>query len=84
MSSYEDTKVNDKFKDCLNMMYGEYGEVVATRGNKHEYLGMDITFNENREVTIDMVDYSKDMLKEFPIKFKSEGKYIFSRRQQYV
>ena len=68
MSSHEDAKVNDEFLEWLNKMYGEHGEVKAVRGNKHDYLGMTLEF-KNKEVKIDMTEYVKGMLSEFPIKF---------------
>ena len=48
MSSHVDSKVNDKFLKWLNEKHGNCGEVTATRGKKHDYLGMDIEFTEKR------------------------------------
>ena len=47
------------------------------RGSKHVYLGMNIEFKEDGSVVIDMKEYVNDILKEFLIKFKSEGKNTF-------
>ena len=77
MSSHVDSKVNDEFAKWLNNKYGEYGEITSTRGKVHEYLGMKIIFKDDGSVEIDMKDYVNEMLQEFPIKFKSEGKYTF-------
>ena len=49
-------------------MYGEHGEVKVTQGNKHDYLGMILIF-ENCEVKVDMTNYVKDVLEVFPVKF---------------
>ena len=68
-----DKKVNDEFLLWLNKKYGEHGEVTTTRGDTHDYLGMIFKFN-NWEVKISMIDYIKDMLKEFPLKFKNGDK----------
>ena len=69
MSSHLDPAVNTKFLEFLNRKYGEHAEVKSTRGNKHEYLGMSLVF-ENGKLIVDMVEYVKSMLEEFPIKFK--------------
>ena len=68
-SSHINPKVNDQFKKWLNKIYGGYGEVKTTRGNKHDYLGMTFKFM-NGEVKIDMIDYIEIMLKEFPLKLR--------------
>ena len=70
-TSHEDSKVNDEFLKWLNLKYGEHGEVKATRGSIHEYLGMTLEF-EDGELKINMINYVRDMLEEFPIKFKNE------------
>ena len=70
MSSHIDPTVNDEFEIWLNKMYGEHGEVKTTRGDEHEYLGMTFKFDFKKgEVKVDMIDYVKGMLEEFPIKF---------------
>jgi hypothetical protein len=37
--SHTDPKVNDHFLSWLNHNYGEHGQVRATRGKPHDYLG---------------------------------------------
>ena len=69
LSSHIDPRVNDKFLEWLNEMYGEHGAVTATRGNEHDYLAMLMKF-EDGSLEIDMTAYVKKMLQEFPIKFK--------------
>ena len=69
MSSHVDSKVNDHFLKWLNKQCGEYGEVKATRGNAHDYLGMTFRFKDGK-VETDMVEYIMNMLNEFPTKFK--------------
>ena len=44
MSGHVDKSVNDAFYKWLNDMYGSSGEVVATRGKVHSYLGMTLIF----------------------------------------
>jgi hypothetical protein len=65
MSSHKDASVNDHFISWLNNKYGGHGEVKATRGNKHDYLRMTFIFSEDG-VTVDMKDYTTNMLTEFP------------------
>ena len=73
MSSHIDKKINDEFLIWLNNKYGEHREVMASRGDTHDYLGMAFKFG-NGEVKISMIDYIKNMLKEFPLKFKKGDK----------
>ena len=75
MSSHMDSKVNDMFLVWLNEMYGQHREVKGKCGLVHDYLGMTFHF-DNGEVKIDMVDYVKDMLEEFLVKFSSKDTRI--------
>ena len=70
MSSHVDSKVNDEFDRWLNKMYGTHGAVKVTRGMLHDYLGMMIDFSTPSKVKVDMSDYVKAMLEEFPVKLK--------------
>ncbi|MGL4349163.1 MAG: reverse transcriptase domain-containing protein, partial [Plesiomonas shigelloides] len=65
MSSHMDPVVNDQFLEWLNRKYGTYGQVKATRGNRHDYLGMTIDFSQSGKVIIDMRDYVAGMLDDF-------------------
>jgi hypothetical protein len=71
MSSHVDPKVNDDFLKWLNKMYGSHGEVKATRGKVHDYLGMTFTFRDDGKVEISMVDYITKLVDEFPVKITS-------------
>ena len=73
-SSHEDRKVNDKFEKWLQDKYGEHAKVKAHRGMKHDYLGMVLNYSEKGKIVVDMSDYIKDMLEEFPVKFKDKEK----------
>jgi hypothetical protein len=64
-SSHIDPKVNDHFLAWLNSKYGKHGAVKATRGKVHDYLGMTFTYSDDG-VTIDMREYIKAMIDEFP------------------
>ena len=73
LSSHMKAKTNDEFLKWLNMKYRKFGEVTAKRGKDHDYLAMLMKF-ENGKLTIDMKEYVKKMLQEFPIKFQKEAK----------
>jgi hypothetical protein len=64
MSSHMDPKINDQFLEWLNKKYGSYGAVKATRGMKHDYLGMTFDFSQTGKVIIDMRDYVANMLED--------------------
>ena len=69
MSSHVDSKVNDEFLKWLNEQCRECGEVKATRGNAHDYLGMTFRFKDGK-VEIDVVDYIINVTNKFPVKFR--------------
>ena len=70
-SSHVDPKVNDELLSWLNEKYGQHGDVTATRGKVHDYLGMTFEYGDG-EVKVNMIDYVRNMLKEFPLKFKNK------------
>ena len=65
-SSHKNSKVNDSFIEWLNKEYGQLGDVKSSRGAIHEYLGMTLDYAIKGEVKVDMVDYVKKMVTEFP------------------
>ena len=64
-SSHVDSSVNDNFLSWLNHKYGQHGEVKATRGKVHNYLGMTFTYSDEG-VTVDMREYISNMIEDFP------------------
>ena len=42
------------------------GTIIRQTCNNHKFLGMDITFNDNGTVSIDMKDYVEEVLQDFP------------------
>ena len=72
MSSHVNASVNDKFYKWLNEMYGQCGDVTQHRGKVHDYLGMNFDFSDKGKVKIDMIDYVKAMLDEFPVELKDD------------
>ena len=53
-------------------MHGQCGDVTQHRGKVHDYLGMNFDFSEKGKVKIDMIDYVKAMLDEFPVELKDD------------
>lgn len=52
----------------LERTYGEdgIGEVKVVRGLKHDYLAMILDFTTEGKLRLDMVEYTKQMIKDFP------------------
>ena len=66
--SHKDEKVNKNFYEWCEKKYGSElnGHVKVSEGKIHEYLAMKLDYTEKGKVKIDMKDYIKDMIKEFP------------------
>ena len=71
----------DDIKSChvepeVNKTYGEdgIGNVKATRGKRHEYLGMMLDFSSAGVLNLNMVDYIKGILKDFTEKLEGKVK----------
>jgi hypothetical protein len=67
-SSHKSKSVNDKFEKLLNSMYGKHGRVTATTGKVHNYLGMELDYQKQGELKINMTKYVENMLNDFPVK----------------
>ena len=65
-----DPKVNDEFHKWLQAEYAQVKDVTVTRGKRHVYLGMTLDYSTEGEVKVDMVDYVKEMVSEFPEELK--------------
>jgi hypothetical protein len=66
-SSHVDPKVNDSFIAWLEKTYGDpnIGKVKATRGTRHEYLGMTLDYTTLGQVEVSMTEYIKSMINSF-------------------
>jgi hypothetical protein len=62
--SHVDVKAIDEMKSWLKSIYGE--DMRVSRGQKHDYLGMDLDYSVPGEVRVTMVDYLKRVITEFP------------------
>ena len=69
-------KINDKFKEWMNLNYGNNGEVKVNRGKIHEYLGMTFYFTEKAVVNINMDDYVERIINELQIKISNSNTYL--------
>ena len=69
-ASHIDPKVNDEFHKWLQEVYGAVKAVTATRGKRHDYLGMTLDYSVPGKVMVDMVDYVKAMIDEYPLDLK--------------
>jgi hypothetical protein len=50
-------------------MYRKHGKVTATRGRvHHNYPGMELDYRKQGELKINMTNYVKNMLNNFPVK----------------
>ena len=65
-ASHVDPKVNDNFEEWLQKEFGQIKAVTGTRGKKHVYLGMTLDYSTPGEVKVDMVNYVKEMIEDFP------------------
>ena len=54
-------------------MYGEFGEVVATCGKVHDYLGMVLDFRKKGCMIVDMSKYTGTMVDNFKKKYDLSG-----------
>ena len=79
-ASHIDEKVNDQFLEWLNIKYGELAPVTATRGKVHDYLGMKLDFQTAGVAKINMVDYAKAMVNDFPEELTSNGAYPWTEK----
>ena len=72
----DDLKISRKdpkvVEEVLAWLENVYGEIRTTRGTKHDYLDMDIEYTGNKEVTVCMKIYMKEILDEFPMEIKGE------------
>ena len=74
-ASHEDSKVNDKFLEWCEKLYGseETGHVTAVRGHKHDYLAMNLDYSSRGKLKVDMQYYIENMIEEFPFEVKGNN-----------
>jgi hypothetical protein len=79
-SSHINPMVNDHSLKWLNHYYGQHGDVNATRGKIHDYLGMKFIYGEEG-VTVDMHEYITTMNKRLPYQAGQQNRTYTRRRQ---
>lgn len=65
-SSHVDPEVNNEFIKSMKKKFGKIGNFKVTRGKYHDYLGMGLDYSIDGQVSIDMVDYVRSMVSNFP------------------
>ncbi len=65
----DDTKISHKddkvVTSVIELIEERFGKMTVTRGKKHVFLGMDITFCDDGTATVKMKDYIKESIAEF-------------------
>jgi hypothetical protein len=81
-SSPKDFKVNGRFYEWLESMYGDpkIAPVKATQGKIHEYLAMKLDYSTPGVVKVNMTDCIKGMIKEFPEQLSDSEKIALGMR----
>jgi Reverse transcriptase (RNA-dependent DNA polymerase) len=73
----DDTKIShvdpSVVSDTINKIEQHFGEMTKTRGKKHTFLGMDITFNSDSTVSISMTNFIDDTISESAIDLHPAG-----------
>ena len=62
--SHVDPRENKRFRDWLSETYGVM--VVAHQGAVHNYLGMIFDFSVKGKVMLNMIEYFKNIIANFP------------------
>jgi len=73
-ASHASAPITEDFVDWVKEKYGSIGEVKVTRGKVHDYLGMRLDYSIPGKVKIDMRDYVKSMIDDFPQQFLEGAK----------
>ena len=60
--SHKDEKV---VTQVIDLMKKHFGDLTVTRGNKHRFLGMNITINEEKNIKIEMKNQLLNMINMF-------------------
>jgi len=74
--SRKDKTAVDTFIQWCERTYGskDIGHVKASRGKKHDYLGMNLDYTEEGAVKIEMCKYVQSMIDTFPVEIKIGSK----------
>ena len=67
--SHEEPKV---VTEVIDLMKKHFGDLTITRGNKHRFLGMNITINQDKSIEIEMKDQLQEAIGMFNLHDGSE------------
>ena len=65
-ASHKDQKVISDFITWVEKTYGKIGKVKVFHGKIHDYLGMELDYTVNGQVSVGMIPYIKSMVEDFP------------------
>ena len=67
-SSHKDTKAVDNFEQRIEFTYGykKIGKIISGRGKFYEYFPMILDYTTKVDLKIDIRNYVKNMIGEFP------------------
>lgn len=69
LATHKNPSVNDELAAWFDDKYGKRTPVAVHKGKSHDYLGMQINFDEPAKVRVTMIDYIDRMLDEAPTDF---------------
>jgi hypothetical protein len=64
---------DDVLSGVINSIESEVGAITVSRGKTHNFLGMEITFNDDGTLSIRMEEYIAETLREFPDKLRKSA-----------
>ena len=76
MSIPVNPKVDDKFKECMNLNYDKHSEVNSNIEKVHEYLGITFYFTWKGMLKINTGNYVEIIINEFPMKISNSDTYL--------
>ena len=57
---------DDAISDVITWLKSIYGQLDASRGMKHQYLGMDLDYSDEGKVKISMEQFTRKVIEGFP------------------
>ena len=57
---------DDAISEVITWLESIYGQLDASRGTKHQYLGMDLDYSDEGKVKIIMEQFTRKVIEEFP------------------
>jgi Reverse transcriptase (RNA-dependent DNA polymerase) len=83
----DDTKIShtdpNVVSDIISSIEQHFGEMTKTRGTKHTFLGMDVTFNSDSTVTISMTKFIDETISESGIALNPAGCMTSARSELF-